>query len=327
MIENKVMVTGGAGFIGSKLVKRLLEENKKVYVYDLIPLEKAKRLIDIKDNKNFFYTEGDLRDKEKIKEWYVKDATHLFHLASVVGVNLYIKNPLALIDIVVGGTRSLLELATLYKTRVIFTSTSEVYGKNPDIPWSEDGDRVLGPTSIDRWSYSSSKAVCEHMLFALGRSNDLPFTIIRFFNVYGPGQAPIFVVSKSIYQVLNNESPFLYDSGKQTRCFTYVDDAIDGVLKASESEKALGQIFNIGSNVETSMDQVIKLIIDASGKNLQIKEFFTNNEYGNRYEDIPRRIPDVSKAKKILNWEITTSLDDGIKKIFKWSQENPWWSK
>ena len=325
MSKNKVMITGGAGFIGSKLVEKLLKDDYEVFVYDVIPLNKANRLKDIKINPNFHYQEGDLRDKTKIQKWYKKDATHLFHLASVVGVNLYIEDPLALIDIVVGGTRTLLELASIHNTRVLFTSTSEVYGKNPNIPWNESDNRVLGTTSVDRWSYSSSKAVCEHMLFALHRSKNLPFTIVRFFNVYGPGQAPIFVISKSVHQVLNNHSPFLYDSGKQTRCFTYVDDAIEGVIKASRSPKANGEIFNIGSNIETTMEKAIKLIIKHSKKNLQIKEFITDNEYGERYEDIPRRIPDVTKAKEILDWEVKTSLEKGIEKIFEWSTKNDWW--
>ena len=219
-MKEKVLVTGGAGFIGARLVGKLLSENFEVHVLDVIPIEKAYRLKEYSSNSNLIYTQGDLRDKVKIDLWFQKDAKHLYHLASVVGVQNYIDDPLALIDIVVVGTRNLLELAAKYNVRVLFTSTSEIYAKNPNPPWSEKDDRVLGPTSIDRWSYSSSKAVCEHMLFALFRSNNLKFTIVRFFNVYGPGQAPIFVISKSLYNVMKNKSPYLYDSGDQTRCFT-----------------------------------------------------------------------------------------------------------
>ena len=234
-------------------------------------------------------------------------------------------DPLSLIDIVVVGTRNLLELANKYSTRVLFTSTSEIYAKNPNTPWSESDDRVLGPTSIDRWSYSSSKAVCEHMLFALFRSSNLKFTIVRFFNVYGPGQAPIFVVSKSLYQVLKNESPYLYDSGEQTRCFTFVDDAINGMIMASRSEKAIGEVFNIGSNIERTMKNAIDLIIKISGKKVDIKRFETLKAFGEKYEDIPRRIPNVSKAKNILNWEATTSLEEGINASIEWCKDNSWW--
>ena len=326
-MRDKVLVTGGAGFIGARLVGKLLSENFEVHVLDVIPIEMAHRLKEYSSNSNLIYTQGDLRDKVKIDSWFQKDATHLYHLASVVGVKNYIDDPLALIDIVVVGTRNLLELATKYNTRVLFTSTSEIYAKNPNPPWSEQDDRVLGPTSIDRWSYSSSKAVCEHMLFALFRSNNLKFTIVRFFNVYGPGQAPIFVISKSLYNVMNNKSPYLYDSGEQTRCFTYVDDAIDGMLLASRSESANGEVFNIGSNIERTMKNAIDLIIKISGKELDIINFQTKKEYGEKYEDIPRRIPNVSKAKEILNWEVTTSLEDGIKASIDWAKNNKWWLK
>lgn len=324
-MKEKVLVTGGAGFIGARLVERLLSQGLEVHVLDVMPLEKALRLKNVSSNKDLIYTQGDLRDKDQLSHWYKEEATHLYHLASVVGVQNYMSDPLSLIDIVVVGTRNLLELAVKYNTRVLFTSTSEIYAKNPNIPWSESDDRVLGATSIDRWSYSSSKAVCEHMLFALFRSSNLKFTIVRFFNVYGPGQAPIFVVSKSLYKVLRNESPYLYDSGEQTRCFTYVDDAIEGIIVASRSDKAVGEIFNIGSNIERTMKSAIDLIINVSGKNIDIKRFETIKEYGEKYEDIPRRIPNVSKAKDILRWEAKTSLEDGIRASIEWCKDNSWW--
>ena len=324
-MKQKVLITGGAGFIGARLAEKLLEQDLEVHVLDVMPLEKAYRLKNISSHKDLIYTHGDLRDKSLLSRWYQKDATHLYHLASVVGVQNYMSDPLSLIDIVVVGTRNLLELASKYGTRVLFTSTSEVYAKNPNTPWSESDDRVLGPTSIDRWSYSSSKAVCEHMLFALFRSSNLKFTIVRFFNVYGPGQAPIFVISKSLHQVLKNESPYLYDSGEQTRCFTFVDDAINGMVIASRSEKAIGEVFNIGSNIERTMKNAIDLIIRISGKKVNIKRFETIKEFGEKYEDIPKRIPNVSKAKNILNWEATTSLEEGINASIEWCKDNSWW--
>ena len=327
MKNKKVLITGGAGFIGSHLIKKLLKEGAEVHVFDMIPLEKAYRLKELSNNKNLIYTKGDLRSKSQIKSWYQNDASHLYHLASVVGVQNYMSDPLALIDIVVGGSRNLFELAASNNTRIIFTSTSEVYGKNPNTPWEESFDRVLGPTSIDRWSYSSSKAVCEHMLFALKKSHDLNFTILRFFNVYGPSQAPIFVVSKSIHNILNKKAPLLYDSGDQTRCFTFVEDAIEGVLKASINDNALSEVFNIGSNVETSMFELIKLIQSITKVDISPKKFKTNKEFGSVYEDIPRRIPNVEKAEKLLDWKANTSLEDGLKLCIKWSKVNEWWLK
>ena len=322
---NSILITGGAGFIGARLAEKLIKLGCQVHVLDVMPLDKAMRLRNIKDHDNFFYTQGDLRDKELIESWYRKDASTLYHLASVVGVQNYIQDPLALIDIVIGGTRNLLEFASKFKTKVLFTSTSEVYGKNPDIPWAESDDRVLGPTSVDRWSYSTSKAVCEHMLFALYKSHQLNFTTVRFFNVYGPGQAPIFVASKSIYMAMNNRSPLIYDSGNQTRCFTYVDDAIEGMILAASNNKAIGEVFNIGSNIETTMKEVVNISIEESGNNLKPKIFNTKKEYGKVYEDINRRIPNVQKAKEILGWEATTTLRDGIRSSINWAKDNPWW--
>jgi UDP-glucose 4-epimerase len=321
----KILITGGAGFIGSRLIKRLLSEGIEVHVFDIVPIEKALRLRNVRDNVNFNYTCGDLRDKKLLESWYKKDASHLYHLASIVGVRYYMDDPLALIDIVIGGTRNLLELATKYKTRVLFTSTSEVYGKNNQTPWKENDDRVLGPPSVDRWSYSTSKSVCEHMLFALGRNKGLKFTTVRFFNVYGPGQAPIFVASQSIYKVLRNERPLIYDEGEQTRCFTYVDDAIDGVIKASRDEGSVGEVLNIGSQNETCIAQLVDLIIKTEGKDLKPINFETRKEYGSIYEDISRRIPDVSKAKELINWQANTPLEEGIEKTIIWAKSNPWW--
>ena len=326
MIE-KVMVTGGAGFIGARLIEKLLDQGIEVHAIDIVSLDDALRLKHLRNNNNLFYTKLDLRDKPRLIDWYQKDANHIYHLASVVGVEKYMKDPLSLIDIVIIGTKNLLELATKYKTRVLFTSTSEVYGKNPYTPWHEDSDRVLGPTSIDRWSYSSSKAVCEHMLFALFRSDNLRFTIVRFFNIYGPGQAPIFVISKSIHQALNNKSPLIYDEGRQTRCFTYVDDAIEGVLSASRSELSISEVINIGTNIETNMKDIVELIIKKTGKQIKPISFDTKKRYGNVYEDIPRRIPSIDKANKLLNWEAKTTIEKGLELTIEWIRNNNWWLK
>ena len=151
------------------------------------------------------------------------------------------------------GTRNVLELSQRHGTRVVFASTSEVFGKNPNPPFAEDDDRVLGSTKTARWSYSTSKAMAEHLVFAMHSAYGLPVTVVRYFNVYGPRQNPIFVISQSIHRILNGRQPLLYDSGDQTRCFTYVDDAIAGTLLAADSDAAIGEAFNIGSMTETTM--------------------------------------------------------------------------
>ena len=193
-----------------------------------------------------------------IEAFFRPEAAVLYHLASVVGVRRYMEDPLSLIDIAIIGTRQLIALAVEHDVRILFTSTSEVYGRNPAVPWKEDDDRVLGATSVDRWSYAASKGVCEQMLYGVHRKTGLPFSIVRFFNVYGPRQTPIYVVSQTVQRVLNGVRPDLYDGGGQTRCLTYVEDAIEGVIAAATRPEAVGEVFNIGNATENSMAEVVR---------------------------------------------------------------------
>ena len=321
----KIFVTGGSGFIGSHLVEALLKEGSEVYVFDRIPLENAMNLKAVCGHHNLHYKEGNICDKESLRAFFPKDAGAVFHLASVVGVKNYLADPLALIDTVVGGTRILLELARERGTRLIFSSTSEIYGKNPSIPWDETGDRVLGPTSIDRWSYSTSKAVCEHMLYGVHRQCGLPFSIVRFFNVYGPRQNSYYVVSQSIYRALRGEPPLCYDNGEQTRCFSYIEDIVRGLIEVSRNPKAVGEAFNLGDPQETTIRQIIEIIMEEVGGDLKCIPFNTDKEYGATYEDIPRRVPKVTKAQELLGWRAEVPLREGIRRTIQWAKENPWW--
>lgn len=320
-----VLVTGGAGFVGSFLVERLLDEGKEVHVLDATPLAEAKNLQAVKDHPRLRYVQGDLRTLEDVTRFYRPEAEVLYHLGSVVGVHRYLEDPLKLADVVVGGTRNLLDHATRHGTRVLFTSTSEIFGRNPEVPWSEQSDRVLGPTSVDRWCYSSSKAVCEHMLYGLHRRDGLPMTIVRFFNLYGPRQSPDYVVSQSVHRALRGEPPLLYDGGTQTRCFTFIEDAVEGVLRASRREEAVGESFNLGSQTETSVREVVEGVLEASGATVGFRDFDTQREYGEVYEDIRRRIPDARKARDLLAWEATTPVREGLTRTVEWARANPWW--
>ncbi|MBI5231280.1 MAG: NAD-dependent epimerase/dehydratase family protein [Coriobacteriales bacterium] len=325
MSARVAMVTGVAGFVGSHLVERLLDEDYEVHGMDIADAATSHNLDDVRDREGFHYTRLDIRDAEAVRAWYRPEADVLFHLASIVGVRYYMEDPLALVDIVVGGTRNLLGLAAEHDTRLLFSSTSEIYGKNPAVPWAEDADRVLGPTSVDRWSYSSSKAVCEHMIYGMSRVKDLRFSIVRFFNVYGPRQNPIYVVSQSVYKALRGEPPLLYDTGQQTRCFTYVEDVIDGILAAATQPDALGEVFNLGNDRESTMAEAVAEVCKAAGIEAPPLVFDTEKEYGAVYEDIPRRIPGVEKARKVLGWQATTSLADGVRQTVEWAREHPWY--
>ncbi len=198
MTQENILITGGCGFIGSHLTERLLGMGHKVTVFDTVPLSETKNLQGVKDHENLTFVQGDIRNKEVLKEVVTKDLDKIFHLSAIVGVKNYIADPLHVIDVNINGTRNILEFAKKYNIRFLFTSTSEIYGKNPNIPWKEEHDRILGSTIVDRWCYSTSKAVCEHMIFALHKSADFPATIIRFFNVYGPRQKPDYVIPQSI---------------------------------------------------------------------------------------------------------------------------------
>ena len=330
----RILITGGAGFIGANLVRRILRLNDLaespdragVLVLDSFSRNQHSALAELESRPDLEVIQGDVRDAEEVDR--VTDGVDLiYHLSSIVGVDQYCESPLDVIDVNVIGTRNILECALRKNIRVLFTSTSEIFGKNPDIPWKEDAERVLGSTNVDRWSYSTSKALCEHMIFGLVKHKGLDCSVVRFFNVYGPGQSPNFVISRGVHRVLLNESPLLYDSGVQTRCFTYIDDALDGMCLAAKSEQASGHAFNIGSDVPTSIREVNDIIIAEAGKSGRISStpVDTAQTYGDRYEDISNRVPDVTKASEILGWNATVPLRDGVRKFIEWAGHNTWW--
>jgi nucleoside-diphosphate-sugar epimerase len=321
-----VVVTGGYGFIGSHLVSKLLSRGDSVTVFDLAKNTRDSS-IDFDEFPNYRFVQGDVTDLAALKEALTPDVDKVFHLSAVVGIKNYVEDPLRVLDVNVIGTRNVLELSRQHGIRVLFASTSEVFGKNPNPPFAEDDDRVLGSTRTARWSYSTSKAMAEHLVFAMHASFGLPVTIVRYFNVYGPRQNPIFLVSQSIHRILNGAPPLLYDSGKQTRCFTYVDDAVAGTLLAADNDAAIGEVFNIGSMVETTVSEVVELAIKLGGVDsvTTAEAVDTKAHYGSRYEDIPRRIPDSTKAQRELGWQLQVDVQDGIRRTIEWARANPWY--
>jgi UDP-glucose 4-epimerase len=320
-----VMVTGAAGFVGSFLVERLLALGHTVHGLDIAPLEGARNLEAVRDHPRLRYMQGDIRDEATIRAFFRPEASVLYHLASVVGVRRYMEDPLSLIDIAIIGTRHLIALCVEHDVRILFTSTSEVYGRNPAVPWREEDDRVLGATSVDRWSYAASKGVCEQMLYGVHRRTGLPFSIVRFFNVYGPRQAPIYVVSQTVQRVLRGVRPDLYDGGQQTRCLTFVEDAVEGVIAAATRPEAVGEVFNIGNATEMTMAEVVGMVLAAAGSGLTPVAVDTREKYGAVYEDIGRRVPAVEKAARVLGWRATTPAREGIARTVAWARATPWY--
>ncbi|OBK40974.1 epimerase [Mycobacterium sp. 1245111.1] len=325
---SNVVVTGGYGFIGSHLVSALLRRGDSVTVFDAAKNTRDTS-IDFDAHPNFRFVAGDVTDLGALERALTADVDTVFHLAAVVGVKNYLDDPLRVLDVNVIGTRNVLELSRRHGTQVVFASTSEVFGKNPNPPFAEDDDRVLGSTRTDRWSYSTSKAMAEHLVFAMHTAYGLPVTVVRYFNVYGPRQSPIFVVSQTIHRILNGRAPLLYDSGDQTRCFTYVDDAIAGTLLAADSETAIGEAFNIGSMTETTVRDVVELAIKIADVDaISAPEIVdTTMQYGDRYEDIPRRIPDSTKAQRELGWRLKVDVEEGVGRTIEWARANPWYLK
>ncbi|MEV4106451.1 NAD-dependent epimerase/dehydratase family protein [Nonomuraea sp. NPDC049695] len=316
----RVVVTGGGGFVGSHLVERLVTEGNDVTVFDhAVPPEHLAGAAAAR------YVVGDIRDRSQLSQAITRDVDIVYHLAAVVGVDRYLDQPLDVIDINLSGTRNVLDLAEQAGAKTVVASTSEVFGKNPAVPWAEDDDRVLGSTAIDRWSYSSSKALAEHLTFAFIRQRGLRATIVRYFNVYGPRQRPAFVISRTVHRVLRDLPPVLYDDGGQTRCFTYVDDAITATVTAGSSEKSDGECFNIGSSDETTMEEAVHLAIELAGAEPEIVPVDTAERLGRRYQDLQRRIPDTTKAYQVLGWRSTTGLREGIARTIEWARANPWW--
>jgi UDP-glucose 4-epimerase len=323
---SNVVVTGGYGFIGSHLVSALLDRGDTVTIFDFAKNTRDTS-IDFDRYPNFRFVQGDVTDIGSLEQALTSGVDTVFHLAAIVGVKNYMDDPLRVLDVNVIGTRNVLELSRLHGTRVVFASTSEVFGKNPHPPFAEDDDRVLGSTKTARWSYSTSKAMAEHLVFAMHSAYELPVTVVRYFNVYGPRQAPIFVVSQSIHRILNGHRPYLFDTGDQTRCFTYVDDAVAGTLLAADSDAAIGAAFNIGSMTETSMRDVVDLAIKVADVDTvsSAEAVDTETRFGGRYEDIPRRIPDSTKAQRELGWRLRITVEEGIRRTVEWARANPWY--
>ncbi|ACB85157.1 NAD-dependent epimerase/dehydratase family protein [Natranaerobius thermophilus] len=318
----KYLVTGAAGFIGSHLCKELVTRGNKVWGLDNLSQGKIERLQELEDHPDFQFIDSCISDDEVLEE-LINKVDIIYHMAAVVGVKRYVEKPERVIDVNVRFTSRLFELAYQLDKKVIFASTSEVYGKNNSIPFSEDDNRIYGPSTTDRWSYAISKSAAEHLCLGYVKKG-LKAVIIRYFNVYGPyadTSAYGGVVTRFVNQLLTNKPMTVHNDGSQTRCFTYIDDIIKGTIEAGSRPEAEGKVFNLGHHRETSILELAETILKVSGINGDIvfqpyKEF-----YGNSYEDITRRVPDLSEARKILDYDPEITLEDGLKKTLNWYKD------
>lgn len=312
----RVLITGGAGFLGSHLADALLARGDEVAILDTAGDLKVRHLL---GNSRFRYVRDSIFNRE-ILEGLITWCDVVYHLAAVVGVEHYVGDPYQVLNVNVNGTQSVLTLAFKAQKKVIFSSTSEVYGKSSSVPFREDGDRVLGSTRIDRWCYSTSKAVGEHFCFAFHKIG-LPVVVLRYFNVYGPRLDRMDVgrvITIFLGQLLRGEPLTVIGDGKQTRSFTYVDDAIRATVAAGLKEEAVGGIINIGSDKEVSIRELAELMIALSGSTSSVTFVPQKSIYGDSYEDIPRRVPDNGRMREILGVTPQISLEDGLRRTIEW---------
>lgn len=315
-VSDHVLVTGADGFVGSHLVERLVADGQSVVAVDL-----AETPRDRVDTNTVDYRAGDLTDDDFRASLIAEPYDRVYHLAAVVGVSSYVRDPLDLVEVNATVTRHLLDAVKDRDLRFVFTSTSEVYGKNPKVPWRETDDRVLGPPTLDRWIYSTSKSLCEQMIHGLSETA-VDTTVVRPFNLYGPGQRPDFVVPAFVEAVVNDELPTVYGDGTQTRCFTYIDDFIEGIVRAGRREAGVNEVFNLGDDTETTIEALARTVLDIVDRADAEPDYVDPTDvYGDGYEDLDRRVPDVSHARDRLDWVAETTLEEGLEEHLRWGRD------
>ncbi|MDE2997544.1 MAG: GDP-mannose 4,6-dehydratase [Gemmatimonadota bacterium] len=320
----KVLITGGAGFIGSHLAERHLRRGDEVAVLDDLSTGDYKNIRHLESNPRFNIKVGTILESDTLRplvEW----SDTIYHLAAAVGVNYIIDNPLHSLTTNIRGTEIVLELANKDKKRVMLASTSEVYGKkNGKVSFQENDDRLLGPITVDRWIYSTTKAVDEMLGLSYWREKKLPMLIVRFFNVIGPRQTGDYgmVVPRMVKQALLGHPITVYGDGEQRRCFTDIEDALDGLVALTEHPDSPGEIFNLGGNVETNETSIVNLAhkvktlteSDAPIEFVPYDQAFAKGSY----EDLNYRVPDLSKIRSFVNYEPKMSLDNTLRRIINY---------
>jgi len=317
----RILVTGGAGFIGSNLVDTLMEQQHEVTVLDNLSVGKVSNIDHHLESDHFHFVNGSILDTGTL-ERLVRQVDVIYHLAAVVGVKYVVEDPLHAIITNVRGTENVLELAFKYWAKTVIASSSEIYGKSTAVPLKEDNDRLLGPTSVNRWSYSDAKAIDEYFALAYAQKG-LPVSVVRYFNAYGPRVDPNgygSVIAKFFTQALQGDPLTVYDDGKQTRCFTYVADAVAGTIKAATVREASGHVFNIGSNRETTINELAASILELTDSNSKVTHLPYDTAYGSDFEETRRRVPDVTRARELLGFQADTPFEEGLRRTLAWFQ-------
>lgn len=321
----KILITGGAGFIGSHLVQKLLEQNFFVSVIDNLSTGRRENISPCLENPKFQFCHDSIFNYPLLDSLVAK-ADLVFHLAAAVGVKLIVEDPIRTIETNILGTEAVLQSSLKHRKKILIASTSEVYGKSEQIPFSEENDLVLGSTTKSRWAYAASKMIDEFLALAYFKHKELPVVLMRFFNTIGPRQSAQYgmVVPRFVQQAIRNEKLTVYGDGEQTRCFCDVEDVVEAMMKLMEPDRVIGEVFNIGSNEEISVNELARKVIhlvDPTKSQEEIEQQISHLPYQEVYpegfEEIRTRRPDIQKIREFVGWKSKTSLEETLRKIIK----------
>jgi UDP-glucose 4-epimerase len=312
----RYLITGGAGFIGSHLAERLLDRGDEVTLLDNLSTGSVENIRHLKSSERLQYHLDNIENRQLLAE-LVDDADVVVHLAAAVGVKLIVESPVRTIETNVNGTQNILEAACKKRKLVVTASTSEVYGKNSNVPFREDADLVLGPTTKGRWSYAASKALDEFLALSYWKEKKLPVIVVRFFNTVGPRQTGRYgmVLPNFVKSALDNRPISVYGNGKQSRCFCDVKDTVEALVRLMDTSKAVGEVVNIGNTEEITIEDLALRVRQRSRSSSSIQYIPYDQAYEPGFEDMMRRVPSVEKLQALTGFRPETSLNEIIDRV------------
>ncbi|PYT04404.1 MAG: nucleoside-diphosphate sugar epimerase [Acidobacteria bacterium] len=315
----RVLITGGAGFIGSHLSDAYVERGDEVFCIDDLSTGSIDNIAHLKGHARYHYSIDTVHNQPVVAE-LIDQCDVVFHLAAAVGVKLIVESPVRTIETNVKGTEVVLSQANKKKKKVLLASTSEVYGLSNDVPFREDGNLVMGATTKGRWSYACSKAIDEFLALAYWREKKLPTVVVRLFNTVGPRQTGQYgmVIPTFVKQALSGRPITVFGTGEQTRCFGFVKDVVGALIKLMERDEAVGEVFNIGSNEEVSIMELARRVRELTGSNSEIVTVPYDEAYEEGFEDMPRRVPDISKVGALTGFRPTVTLDQILQSVIEY---------
>jgi UDP-glucose 4-epimerase len=319
--ELRILITGGAGFVGSHLTDYLLANGDEVWAVDNLSTGSIENIEHLKEHSRYHYQVADIMNAPLMAE-LVDRCDAIFHLAAAVGVRLIVESPVRTIETNIGGTETILSLAEKKKKLVVVASTSEVYGKSSKVPFCEDDDLVIGPTVKGRWSYACSKAIDEFLALAYWKEKKVPVIIVRLFNTVGPRQTGRYgmVLPSFVRQALAGQPLTVFGTGQQSRCFGFVGDVVEALSKLVRVEKAVGEVFNIGSNEEITIEELARRVIQLVGSKSRIEYVPYDKAYEEGFEDMLRRVPSIEKIGAAVGFRPKTSLNQIIEKVVEYQR-------